>query len=290
MICASVGDHQRAIGLLESAVELLGGDLERERLGRALYPSVAARAALARSQAELGHFDSAKATLGAALGIAEALQHFTTLQATRLNACHVLLVRGDFRNAIPEVEACLEALRAAGSPTWSARAAAMLGYAYAMTGRLEEGIALLRDAVAQVAQGPRTTEAVVTTYLGEALLLARELGEAAALAERALALARERFERAIEARALWLLGEIAAQEPGGDRQAADRYYDDALSLAGELGLRPLVAHCHLGLGTLWRRAGDGQAGARHLATATEMFRKLGMSFWHEQASAEASEG
>jgi tetratricopeptide (TPR) repeat protein len=166
----------------------------------------------------------------------------------------------------------------------------MLGYAYAMTGRLEEGIAHLRDAIAEVAQGRRTGEAVFTTYLAGALLLARELGEAAALAERALVLSRERLEQATEARALRLLGEIAAQEPGCDRQAADRHYDDALSLAGELGLRPLVAHCHLGLGKLWRRAGDGQNGARHLATATEMFRELGMPFWHEKASAEASEG
>ncbi len=290
MICSSGGDHQRAIVLLESAVELLGGDLERERLGRTLYPSVNARGELARSQAEVGRFDSAKATLDAALRIAEDLQHSTTLLVIRLDACHVLLIRGDFRDAIPEIEACLGAFRAAGFPAWSTGAAAMLGYAYAMTGRLEEGIALLRDAVAEVAQGRRTREAVFTTYLGEALLLARELGEAAALAERGLALSRERFERATEARALQLLGEIAAQDPSCDRQAADRHYDDALSLAGELGLRPLVAHCHLGLGKLWRRAGDGQTGARHLATATGLFRELGMPFWHEKASAEAREG
>ena len=176
----------------------------------------------------------------AALRIAEDLQHSTTLQVIRLDACHVLLVRGDFRDAIPEIEACLEALRAAGFPAWSTGAAAMLGYAYAMTGQLEEGTALLRDAVAQVAQGRRTREAVFTTYLGEALLLARELGEAAVVAEQALALSRERFERATEARALQLLGEIAAQDPGGDRQAAARHYDDALSLAGELRLRGLL--------------------------------------------------
>ena len=129
-------------------------------------------------------------------------------------------------------------------------------------------------------------EALFTTYLCEAHLLAGQLGEAAALAERALALSRERFERATEARALYLLGEIAAQ--GGEDQTSDRYYHGALALAGELSLRPLIAQCHLGLGKLWRRAPNRQTSHEHLATARTMFRELGMPFWQGKAAAEVS--
>jgi hypothetical protein len=50
-------------------------------------------------------------------------------------------------------------------------------------------------------------------------------------------------------------------------------------------MRPLVAHCHLGLGTLYRRIGDGAKVKEHLTTATTMYRKMDMRFWLAQAEA-----
>ena len=285
MICGSVGDHHRAVNLFARAVQLLGGDLQRERLGRTLYPSVNARGELARSQAELGNFDSALATIAEALRIADTLQHLSTLWVLRLDACHVLLCRGDFLDAMPQLETSLQDLRAAGFPAWSCAAAAMLGYARVMTGRLGDGILLLREAVEEVARGRRTREAVFMSYLCEAQLLARRPDEAFELAEHALTLSRERHERATEARILFLLGEITAQGVDRDAPAGERRYHAALALAGELGLRPLVAECHLGLGRLWRTSNPRVAG-EHLSTATTMFREMGMRFWLEQAEAE----
>ncbi len=270
MICGSVGDHHRAVGLLARAVQLLGGDLQRELLGRTLYPSVNARGELARSQAELGDFDSALATIADAHQIAETLQHTTTLRVLRLDACHVLLCRGDFLDAMPQLETSLQDLRAAGFSAWSCAAAAMLGYAQVMTGRPGDGIPLLREAVEEVARGRRTREAVFISYLSEAQLLAQRPDAAFELAERALTLSRERHERATEARILFLLGRISAQsvdEPAGD---------------------PLVAHCHLGLGKLSRRTGKRDAAQEHLATATTMYREMDMRFWLEQAAAETA--
>ena len=51
-------------------------------------------------------------------------------------------------------------------------------------------------------------------------------------------------------------------------------------------MRPLVAHCHLGLGKLYRRTGDRAKAQEHLTTATTMYREMGMSFWLEKADAE----
>jgi len=286
-IWSSVGDHHAAAGLLTRAIGLLRGDLERERLGRTTYPSLHARGRLARSQAELGEFDAARATLDEGLGIAEALQHTMTLQVARLDACHVLLCRGHFHDAVPRLEGCLEAFRAASLVMWSSTAAAMLGYARAMTERPEDGIPLLREAIEQLARGRRTMEALFTTYLCEAHLLARQLAEAAALAERARAMSRDRFERATEARALYLLGEIAAHDAEG--QASHRHYHGALALAGELGLRPLVAHCHVGLGKLDRRTGRRDQAHEHLITATILYRDMGMTYWLERAEMELRE-
>ena len=69
------------------------------------------------------------------------------------------------------------------------------------------------------------------------------------------------------------------------REQADAAYRQALALAEELGMRPLVAHCHLGLGKLYRRTGDRAKAREHLTTATTMYREMDMGFWQQQAEA-----
>jgi hypothetical protein len=51
-------------------------------------------------------------------------------------------------------------------------------------------------------------------------------------------------------------------------------------------MRPLVAHCHLGLGKLYRRTGDHAKADEHLTTARAMYREMDMEFWLEKADAE----
>ena len=74
--------------------------------------------------------------------------------------------------------------------------------------------------------------------------------------------------------------ELAEAEQAGDT------YRQALALATRLGMRPLVAHCHLGLGRLYRRTGKREQGQEHLTTATTMYCEMDMSFWLEKAEAE----
>ena len=57
-------------------------------------------------------------------------------------------------------------------------------------------------------------------------------------------------------------------------------------MATELCLRPLIAHCHLGLGKLYRRTGKREQAQEHLAIATTMYREMGMTYWLEQAQVE----
>ena len=127
------------------------------------------------------------------------------------------------------------------------------------------------------------------SYLSEAQLLAQRPDAAFEFAERALTLSRERHERATEARILFLLGRISVQSVDCDEPAGERHFNAALGLAGELGLRPLVAHCHLGLGKLSRRTGKRDQAQEHLATATSMYREMDMRFWQEQAEVELKE-
>jgi hypothetical protein len=61
------------------------------------------------------------------------------------------------------------------------------------------------------------------------------------------------------------------------------HYYDALARATDLGMRPLVAQCHLGLGKLYGRTGTRDQAHEHLTTATTMYREMDMRVWFEQA-------
>jgi len=74
-----------------------------------------------------------------------------------------------------------------------------------------------------------------------------------------------------------------------EADTAEAHYRQALSLAEELRLRSLIAHCHLGLGVLYRRAGTRQQAREHLTIATTMYREMEMPFWLEKAKADAEE-
>ena len=111
------------------------------------------------------------------------------------------------------------------------------------------------------------------------------LEEAQALAGRALALARTHQERGNEAYALRLLGAIAARGNASERTQAEVHYLQAFALAEELGMRPLTAHCRLGLGTLSSQMGRLEQARAELSTAIALYRAMGMTFWLPQAEA-----
>jgi tetratricopeptide (TPR) repeat protein len=121
--------------------------------------------------------------------------------------------------------------------------------------------------------------------LAQAYRLARRSEEAKAVAVEMLRLAREQGLRGLEAYAVRLLAEVAADAEPPETEAAEAHYADAFALATELGMRPLVAHCHLGLGELYRRTVDRTKAAVHLTTAATMYREMGMALWLEKAEA-----
>jgi sugar phosphate isomerase/epimerase len=99
-------------------------------------------------------------------------------------------------------------------------------------------------------------------------------------------LAQTLTERGTQAWALRLHAEIAQRSDPPAVEAADFYYRQALTLADELGMRPLVAHCHLGLGTLYRKIGRDEQALAELATAAAMYGAMEMPFWLARAETE----
>jgi tetratricopeptide (TPR) repeat protein len=157
---------------------------------------------------------------------------------------------------------------------------------YAGAGRVSEGISCLQQALtAYESTGIGLLYSRSLMQLGQAYLLANRTEDARACADRALKVARERGERGHEAWAFHLLGDIASHHDRPDRATAEARYAAALALASELGMRALLAHCHLGLGKLYRGTGDQAKAQEHLASAKAMYREMGMSFWLERAEA-----
>jgi len=153
------------------------------------------------------------------------------------------------------------------------------GWIVSRQGRPGDGIPYLERAVQiQETLGLRLYLSEYYRTLGEALLLARRLSEARQTADRGLALTRELGERG------FLLGQVTCES--GEFSPSDQLYRDALSRAIELGMRPLVAHCHLGLAKLYQRTDEREQAQEHLTTATTMYREMGMTYWLEKAETE----
>jgi tetratricopeptide (TPR) repeat protein len=164
--------------------------------------------------------------------------------------------------------------------------AAPLGAAYTLGGHVADAVPLLTQAMEQSAATERAyLDALCSLSLGEAHLAAGHVEEAHTLAERALALTRAHQERGSEAYTLRLLGDIAARREPLEGEQAEAHYYQALALADELGMRPLVAHCHLGLGKLHATTGQHEQARAALSTAIDLYRTMDMPFWLPQAEA-----
>jgi len=199
---------------------------------------------------------------------------------------HLYLAQGDLEHAIRVLEPGLALCRASGDRNELRPIAEGLGYAYALQGRLADGRALLEEAISEgIRRGALVSHSSRVAWLSEVCRLAGRGEEAGQHARQALDLARQQKERANEARALHQLGAVHAHVAPPDVAPAEAYYQQALILAEALGMRPLVAHCHYGLGWLYGQTGRGEEAHVALATAISLYRAMDMLFWLPQAEA-----
>jgi predicted ATPase/class 3 adenylate cyclase len=280
------GDYRRAIDCYTQTVASLDGARRHERLGLTNLPAVVSRAYLAECHAELGMFAEGYALGEEGLQIAEMAAHPGSLMFASWGMGLLSLHQGDLHRALPLLERAVGICRDAHLPVWFPRMAAALGAAYTQAGRVADTVPLLTEAMEQtMATDMGRLQALCSLPLGEAQVLASRLEEAQALAEHVLAFARAHQERGHQAYALRLLGDIAArrQPPEGDQ--AEAYYRQALALADELGMRPLQAHCHRGLGKLYAKIGQREQARTELSAAIELYRSMDMTFWLPEAEA-----
>ena len=280
------GDIRGAEDCFHKVIQLLSGNPARKRGRWTGFMVPMARAYLAWLLAERGEFDEGSAQGEEALRLADSLNQPFTIIFACFGVGWLAVLQSDFSRAIGLLERAYALCREWSIGFMTPFAMWSLAYAYALSGRVEEGLALLRQALtAYESKGFRAYSSLILVHLGEVSLLADRLEDARAYAGRALVRTREREERGYEAYALRLLGEVVSRRQPTEREAVESHYDQALARATELGLRPLVAHCHLGLGKLQRRESGEDAARRHLTTAATLYREMEMRLWLEQAEA-----
>jgi|RhiMetdeSRZDD1v2_1073273.scaffolds.fasta_scaffold51791_2 class 3 adenylate cyclase/tetratricopeptide (TPR) repeat protein len=277
-IYASLGDYRQAIAYLQQVLTALPGEQRSQSFsGIVLLRSITARVHMVQCLRELGRFADGMAQSDEALQVAEAGARTDDRLAVYGGMGYLHVRQGTLHQAIPLLERAVALSQDANIPVFYYTSAPFLALAYALAGRATDALAVLGQVEGNMGVPP------LSLTCGEAYLHAGRVEEAHRLAQRGLAHARHHKMRGSEARALWLLGEIAMHHDPLDVSQTEAYYQQSLALAEELGMRPLQAHCHLGLGTLYTKTGQRAQARVDLSTAIDLYRAMEMLFWLPQA-------
>jgi tetratricopeptide (TPR) repeat protein len=270
----AIGDFGRAAELWRRNVEAADQESGTPRTD----VRIQSQAWLARILGTLGAFAEGRGHGEEALRLAALEGRGDTSIIAHHHLGYLYLAQGDLEHAIQVLDPGLALCRACGNRNDLRGIVASLGYAYALQGRLAEGRALLKEVIS-------TGVRLIGQVLSEVCRLAGRGEEAWQHARQALDLARQQKARGNEALALHQLGVVHAHADPPDAAQAEAHYQQALALAEELGMRPLVAHCHLGLGRLYGWTGQQEQARTALATAIDLYRAMDMTFWLPQAEA-----
>jgi len=281
----ALGEFDQAIAIFLQTIEAIGADGARIANRPAFPPRFFAawpRAWLGLSLCHLGRFVEALSYAEEGVQIAEEADHLHTLIESYSALGGVHLEQGNLDLALRAFERGVALLRPHNVS--DANLLSGLGYSYALSGRLSEAVSLLEDStqsetsISSMGLGL----SVRTTRLAAAYLLAGRAEEAMRRAQSAVELSTKHEEPANRALALKVLADATVCVDAVGASSAAGHYTKSLVLAGELGMRPLVAHCHAGLGKLYRHTGKRSESDRHRATASTMYSEMAMTYWSGQ--------
>jgi len=257
-------------------------------LGLTASASVYNRWLLIMSLVELGRFAEAAEYEAEVVRLAETTQHSFTCGMAHWAAGTLHILKGDWAKARPSIERWMAAVQTGNivlhlpaALASSALVLAQLGEASEALYRLSHGVQLLER---QEASGIAAHRGWTSLPLARTCLLLGRLDQARLLTDPVIESLPS--QPGFAAQALQLLGDVETHPDQFNADSGEAHYRKALALAEPRGMRPLVAHCHLGLGKLCRRTGKRQEAQEHLASATTMFRMMDMRVYLDQAETE----
>jgi tetratricopeptide (TPR) repeat protein len=272
-----LGNYRRGAELLCRNVTSLEPELRRGNLP--VRQAIGSRTFLAWCLAELGDFAQAITHAEHAVRLAEELGSAYALVHACSGTALVHLRNGAFARAIAAAERAVGLCRGRDFSALWAMPASILGLAYTSVGRAGGAVEVLERAadVASVLGAP------ILGFLGEAYLESGRVDDAHSVGTRALELSVRQKERGWEAWCRRLLADVAAHQDPPQIEAAEETYRQAIAVAEELAMRPLLGRCHLGLGALYGGAGKRQEALEHCGAAISTFRDTAMTHWLQEA-------
>ena len=271
------GNYTQAIECHKRNAEALSGASLRESFDMECPPAILCRVFLVMCLSETGEFGAAIQYGRDAARLAEEMEHaFGSIYAdTGIGLAY--LRKQELQTAIEVLERGMKRCQVADIPVQFPLVGAPLGFAYVLAGRVDEGIRLLEQAVSQTASRRGSGQAFRVSLLSEAYLRAGRLDDAASKAYLALQLAQRYQERGREAWIRRLMGELDKMRNPFEFERADSHYRAALQEAEKLRMRPLVAHCHFGLGELYTQNHQIDDAYQELSRAIDLYRSMEMT-------------
>jgi tetratricopeptide (TPR) repeat protein len=283
------GDHDAAVDLALQNIATLPAEWLTETLGLATTISVFDRWLLVRSLADLGRFSEAGPYQAEAIRIAEEIRHPYSVGMAYFAAGSLHLRKGEWSAARSLMKHAIDVFLEASAILLLPPAVADCAWILAQLGESKDARARLHEAEGRIERhaerGIVAQRAWAYHALGRAYVLLGEVQQATQVATRAIECA-SGFHGHM-AYTQHLLGDIATHPGRFDREDGEDHYHQALMIATDRRMRPLVAHCHLGLGRLYLRTGKREEARQHLSEAMTMYREMGMTFWLKQAEQEA---
>ena len=278
------GEYEHVVEIAVENLAALPTEWAHEYFGLAVPPSVFGRAWLIMSLAELGRFAEAAKYEAEATRLAAPTEHAHTIGWAHLAASMLHLFKGDWGKARSLVEHWIVVVRTGNVAMLVPWAVACSAWALAQIGETEEALSRVREAEQllerQAANGIVGHRGWAYDAVGRACLLLGRLDDAERLGD--CSVESSQHQPGFAAHALHLLGDIAIHPDRFDAENGAAHYLQALALAEKCGMRPLVAHCHLGLGKLYGRIGKPEQAQENLTAARTIYREMGMDFWLEQ--------
>ena len=275
----NLGQYDQAVDALERALPLIG-NRKPERFGTTGSVYVVCRVWLLRGLAQLGKFSPAGSYGEEAIQAAVEIAHPYSIAYAYYGVGVLNFIKGDFARAIDVLERGLRLCDSAEIPVQRPLVASCLGAAYGFVGRSGEALQLLESAVENTASMKRMAgQAMRIAWLSGAYMLADRMDEAEAFARRGLELADESKDKGTQAWLLGILGDLSTRHSPSGTKDAEAYYRQALALAREFSMRPLQAHCHLGLGNVHGKMKNSAKARSEFLLANELYRAMSMQFW-----------
>ena len=286
----NTGQIERSVELNREVAEQLSGPVALERHGLTSVPSAVTRGMLAWGLSELGEFEEAETWAQQGIELAEQVKNVFSTALVCACSGFAYLRHGSLDAAMKVLQKADRVGREADLQSILSYIAGSLGDVYLLLGRPDDALPILEEAT----EPQKLDSSVISTIhpisvLAEAYRLTGQITKAVETAEKALRVFRQTEEICFGAWALYVMSKIQSENGSEQIEQATHTYRRAISLAEELKMRPLLAHCCLDLGKFHIKRGRIKEARTELMNAIDLYRSLDMRFWQPKAEALLSE-